>query len=112
MFTVKLVALLVATATAIDIEPSAGQGDDASLHCLDNTAFCQRTREWKIDQQQNAGESSLGYSILEDSVQVSSESSQITAKVNLYEGCWDDSGYMAKELDLTLDFYQDGILRV
>jgi len=23
--------------------------DDASLYCLDNTPFCQRTREWKID---------------------------------------------------------------
>ena len=46
MFAAKIVALLAASATAIDI---ANQGDDASLHCLDNNTFCQRTREWKID---------------------------------------------------------------
>jgi len=26
-----------------------GAQDDASLYCLNNDPFCQRTREWKID---------------------------------------------------------------
>ena len=51
MFSAKLVALLGATTNALDLSSRANDsaGDDASNHCLDNTGFCQRTREWKLD---------------------------------------------------------------
>ena len=46
MFKPKFIALLGAVAQA----GNQASGDDASLHCLDGTPFCERTREWKLDQ--------------------------------------------------------------
>ena len=53
MFAAKLVSLLSASAAAVEFSHAEGYaasaGDDASLHCLSGTAFCERTREFKID---------------------------------------------------------------
>lgn len=47
MLLVKLIALFSVLSSATRLE-SIG-GDDASRHCLSKTAFCERTREWKLD---------------------------------------------------------------
>ena len=64
------VSFLGALAAAVEFEKQdvteAVGGDDASLHCLDNTGFCQRTREFKIDMDTVA--SYLSYNVLPDSV--------------------------------------------
>ena len=53
MFAAKIVSLLGVTASAVDFEKLVATehaGDDASNYCLDGTTFCQRTREFKLDQ--------------------------------------------------------------
>jgi len=62
MFVSKILALLGATASAINFLKLDQGGDDASLHCINGNTFCQRTREFKIDQQAQAGNDLL-YSI-------------------------------------------------
>jgi hypothetical protein len=49
MFVSKILALLGATASAINFSKLDQMGDDASLHCINGNTFCQRTREFKID---------------------------------------------------------------
>ena len=109
MFSLTRISLFSATAAAIDfakVPGTAPAGDDASLHCLDNTAFCQRTREFKIDMDTVA--SYLSYNIVPSSVVVDSETSTINARLEM--GC-DQSGYLAHDLDLQMQFYEDGIMR-
>lgn len=44
-----LSVMAVKAADFSKLKSTVNGGDDASLHCLDGTAFCQRTREFKID---------------------------------------------------------------
>lgn len=100
MFSLKTVSLFGATAAAVGFEklPNTDQiGDDASLHCLDNTAFCQRTREFKIDMDTVA--SYLSYNVVPKSVQVDPSTGSIKAKLEM--GC-EESGYLSHELELTM----------
>ena len=104
------VSFLGALAAAVEFEKQAVTeavgGDDASLHCLDNTGFCQRTREFKIDMDTVA--SYLSYNVLPDSVVFDNETSTVTAKLEM--GC-DQTGYLARELELQMQFYENGIMR-
>ncbi len=61
MFAAKIISMLSATALAIDFNQVDQAGDDASLHCLDNTPFCQRTREWKLDQADISAPKDISY---------------------------------------------------
>lgn len=58
-------------------------GDDASNYCLDGTAFCERTREFKIDQ--DTAKSDIMYNIDPKSVKVDAKTGSI--KANLLMGC-------------------------
>ena len=110
MFSAKLISLLGATAAAIDFDVQASHklaGDDASNYCPQDTMFCARTREFKIDQMMHDGrQSDLSYSIDPDSI-IAKDG---TLKAKLAIDCG-QPGYLAPELDLTLNFYQNGIMR-
>ena len=109
MFSTKLISLLGATAAAIEFDAQASHklvGDDASNYCPQDTMFCARTREFKIDQMYGRSPSDLSYSIDPDSIMTKDG----TIKAKLAMDCG-QPGYLAPELDLTLNFFQNGIMR-
>ena len=76
-------------------------GDDASLYCLDDNNFCQRTREWKIDQNDASSPKDIGYASQIGASKV--DGSKVNFKLDL--NCDQDSGYLATELHVELEFY-------
>lgn len=98
--------------TAVDVEnifEAQKVGDDASNYCLDGTPFCQRTREFKIDQDPaHPSSSDIRYNVDVNSVKHDAETG--TIKANLLMGC-DEYGYLAHDLELTMQFYEDGVMR-
>ena len=71
---VRILALFGTLVLATRIEQSSG--DDASLNCLDGTGFCERTREWKIDQSLNSP-SDLSYSADIDALKITPSEGKI-----------------------------------
>lgn len=69
MFAARIISLLGASVAAIDFAKLDTAGDDASLHCFDGNTFCQRTREFKLDQQAGAGDD-LAYHIIPDTIKI------------------------------------------
>ncbi len=81
-------ALLFATSFSAEVKQV---GDDASLHCLDGNHFCQRTREWKIDQNDIHSPKDLGYAERSGSGIVTG--SKVSFKLSI--DCDKNTGYLA-----------------
>ncbi len=91
------------------------EGVTYSLPTCQQTPFCNRNlhlnREFtkKLDQSSNYLPTDFYYSVDPATVVVNDEESSITARLNL--SCNDYTQEISTELDLTLWFYQNGIMR-
>ena len=102
MFAAKIISMLSATVLAIDFQKAQEVGDDASLHCLDNNAFCQRTREWKIDQADPTSPHDISY--IGSAPAMVNEDGRTYVDSQLSLSC-DQSGYLAPNLTARVEFY-------
>ena len=100
-------AALLGAAAAIDFQQV---GDDASLHCLENNTFCQRTREWKLDQNDPTAAKDIQYALTAGhQIQPQSSTSSVAFRMDL--GC-QPMGFLAQQLLFSMTFYKGGIVHV